>query len=847
MSGAPARGFASQGAAHGGGMAPVRLLVRALLREQPGRLIVTVLAIALGVALGSAVYLVNQAALEEFDAAASRLVGQADILVRGPPDGFDESLYATLARRADIEVASPVLEIEAALPGRRDPLKILGIDPFRAGALQPELIGDLGPHTLELLRPRQIALSASAATALGLESGGTLELAVGSRVERLHVLAVLAPSTYGSDLGLMDIGSAQWLFERLGHVNRIDLRLKAGVDRTRFRAGLALPPGVLAVPAALERDRPVTATRAYRTNLDMLALVSLFTGAFLVFSTQALTVLRRRRQLALLRALGVTRRELERALLGEALLIGLLGSLAGLTLAVLCAAAVLRWLAGDLGNLHAAGAQLHLSATTLAAFLVLGTAVAALGAWWPARHAARQPPAPALKGGDPALDRPGPTRARTGLVLLALGAVLAQLPPVAGLPLYGYGAIAALLVGAVALVPLPTLRLLEAIPPSHRVVLDTAIAQLRDNVTLSTLGLTAIIVSFSLMVAMAIMVHSFRLSFEHWLDRLLPADLQLREPFGNDTAYLSVAEQRCIGALPGVGRAEFRRTRPLLLGASRPPVTLIARNASASAVEAELPLVGAPVRPRAGAPPAWVSEPLAALYGYRPGDPIVLPLGGAQRRFSIAGVWRDYARPFGAVVIARPAYIELTGDERANEGSLWLEGRAPADRVAAGVRRCLPSGTIELLTSTALRERSLAIFDRAFAITYALEAVAVLIGLAGISFAAASNALARRAEFGVLRHLGLRRAEVLEMLASEGLVLGGLGVLYGALLGIVLSAVLVFVVNRQSFNWSIDLSIPMGQLLALSGGLIGAAALTAVWSGRAAVGVEAVRAVREDW
>jgi putative ABC transport system permease protein len=151
------------------------------------------------------------------------------------------------------------------------------------------------------------------------------------------------------------------------------------------------------------------------------------------------------------------------------------------------------------------------------------------------------------------------------------------------------------------------------------------------------------------------------------------------------------------------------------------------------------------------------------------------------------------------------------------------------------------------MTSSAVRERSLQIFDRAFAITYALEAIAVIIGLTGISFAAGSTALARRSEFGMLRHIGMLRRQVIGILAGEGLLMSSFGVLYGVTLGGVLSLVLVYVVNRQSFNWSIDLAVPVWQLAVLSATLIAAAALTAVWSGRAATSQDAVQAVREDW
>jgi putative ABC transport system permease protein len=351
------------------------------------------------------------------------------------------------------------------------------------------------------------------------------------------------------------------------------------------------------------------------------------------------------------------------------------------------------------------------------------------------------------------------------------------------------------------------------------------------------------------MVAMAIMVYSFRVSFEHWLEKLLPADLQLREPVGNDTAYWSAADQAALATAPGVSRIEFRRTRQLLLEPARPPVTLIARGATAAQTALELPLVrssGLPPAPHLE--PAWISEALQDLYGYQLGREIDVPLAGRLQRFTIAGVWRDYARTSGSVVISRAAYMAATGDDSANEGSLWLKTGADAALTESALRARFARGdSLEILTSTALRERSLRIFDRAFAITYALEAIAVLIGLAGVSFAASSTALARRAEFGMLRHIGMLRRQIIGMLAGEGLLLSGFGVLYGLTLGGVLSLVLVYVVNRQSFNWSIDLAIPVWELALLSAVLMAAAAVTAIWSGRAATSQAAVQAVREDW
>ena len=828
-----------------------RVLLLAQLREQPTRFLVTVLALALGVALGSSVFLVNTSALNEFGLATKRLVGEADIVIRGPREGFAEQVFVDLARNPSVSAVSPVLELEVALSGRDDTLKVLGLDPFQAAALQPTLIGDIGEGIFQLFDPDAIYLSSAAAQALKLQRGDPLPVTVGSSAKTLRVLGVLPEGAYPQPLGLMDIASAQWTFNAVGRLNRIDVRLKPGtdVDALRRDLGKALPPGVLAIAPQVERDRAVSVTRAYRVNLNMLALVALFTGAFLVFSTQSLSVLRRRRSLALLRALGATQGQLRRALLGEGLALGAVGSLLGVILGVLIAAAILKFLTADLGNgqLRAVGASLRAAPLQLLAFFAIGIAVAGVGAWVPARNAARQPPARALKGGDGDYQSVARVSWRSGLGLLLLGAALAWLPPIAGLPIFGYAAIAALLLGAVLLVPAVTLKGLGLAPRTRRVVLDTAVAQLRENVGLSALSLASIIVSFSLMVAMAIMIHSFRVSFDHWLGKLLPADLQLREPFGNDTAYWSGADQASLAAIPGISRVEFRRTRQLLLDPKRAPVTLIARGASQAETAAQLPLVQSAQAPREN-PSAWISEALQDLYGYKVGDAIAVPLAGRMIPFTVAGVWRDYARLSGSIVISRDTYQADTGDTGANEGSVWLKPGVEAASMEKLLRSRLNHGdAVEITTTTALHERSLRIFDRAFAITYALEAIAVIIGLTGVSFAASSTALARRAEFGMLRHIGMLRRQIIGMLADEGILTSAFGVIYGLALGIALSLVLVYVINRQSFNWSIDLDVPARLLALLSLVLISAAAVTAVVSGRAALSQDAVRAVREDW
>jgi putative ABC transport system permease protein len=836
-----------------GGVVAWRALTRSQLRGHPMQLLATVLAIALGVALGSAVYLVNSAALEEFDQATRRLVGSADIVIRGPPEGFDEALFVTLARQAWVSAASPVLDLQLTLPGQAPPLQMLGLDTFRAAALQPTLIGQIGADVTRLFEPDTIMLSRAAAQALHLLPGDVLTVLVGGAPKRLRVIDILPDNIYREPLGIMDIATAQWSLQRTGRINRIDLRLQPGATAAAVRTELArlLPPGVVAATPAMERGRALSATRAYRVNLNTLALVALLTGAFLVFSTQSLAVLRRRAALGLLRALGVTRLQLQCALLGEGAAIGAAGSLLGAVLGALVASLVLRHLGSDLGNraLSTTGPVFALRPLAVIAFVVIGTAVACLGAWLPASEAARRAPALAMKAGDaePSLSRLPTTL--PGLALIATGAALSWLPPIGGLPLAGYLAVAALLAGAVLLIPVLMRWATGSAARSGHATLDIAVAQLQGSASIATISLAAIIVSFSLMVAMAIMVHSFRDSFDLWLVKLLPADLQLRLSSASDTGAFSADQQARMATLPGVARAQFRRVREIWLSADRPPVTLIARDLDPAHAADTLPLVRDAAQPAPiGTLPAWISEALQDQYGYQPGERLLLPLDGQMQPLFIAGVWRDYARGNGAIVIARAAYIALSADLSANEGSLWRRPATSAAALEQQVRAALQLGdALELVSSEQLRERSLMLFDRAFAITYALEGIAVAIGLVGVGVAASASALARRAQFGLLRHIGMLRRQVLAMLAIEGVIMSTLSAVYGLLLGFGLSLILVYVINRQSFSWSIDLTVPWRQLGSLSAALIAAAALTALWSGRAATGQDAIRAVREDW
>lgn len=832
-------------------MPPLRIgwagLVLAPLRQSPGRFAIAVVAIALGVALGLAVQLVNGTALTEFDRAARQVSGDADLTVRGPRPGFDERLYGDLARRPEVELASPMLEVQAKVIGQDRSLRVLGVDVFRAGRLQPGLIASAADST-DLLSEDTIFLSPSAMSALSLGIGDRIGLQSGLGRVELRVAGRLSAGPGSVMLAVMDIAAVQSQFERLGRLTRVDLRLRPGVDRDRFAASLTLPPGVTIETPDMAGETTARMSRSYRVNLNVLALVALFTGALLVSSTQALSVARRRASLALLRVLGMTRRQISLLVLAECAVVGIAGAALGALGGVGLAQAVLGVVGTDLGAgfFPASTPRVQVTGGPLALFAGLGLIAALLGGLAPALEAARAPPALALKSGDDARAFAGLSSPLPGLLLLAVAVACVLLPPVEGLPLFGYLSIAGLLLGTILLLPRLTALVVGSLPRPRGIEGRLAVARLAAYPTHAAASLAAIVAAVSLSVAMAIMVTSFRLSLADWLDGVLPADLYVRAGGEGDTGFITPEVQRGMAEVPGVRRIEFLRWQQIALDSRHASLTLMARDSAETNAETRLPLAGPVVPPPPGMPPAWISESTAAIFGIAPGDRITIPLAGHPVAFHVAGVWRDYARPSGAVLIDRARYIALTGDRVANDLGVWVESpdRLPAVRSALSAQS--PEG-LELLAPGDIKHLSLAIFDRTFAVTYALEGIAVLIGLLGLSSAIGSEVTARRREFGMLRHVGVLRSQIARMLALEGMAVTAVGLGLGGVLGTAMSLILIHVVNRQSFHWGMSFHVPWWPLLTFFGMMLAASAATAVASGRQAMGGDVVRAVREDW
>jgi putative ABC transport system permease protein len=826
------------------------------LRANVGRTLLSAAGIALGVALGTAVHVINQSAVGEMQQATRALSGDADLSVRGGKSstgGFDEHVLDAVLADERVQIASPVIEANALFDARRR-IKFIGLDMFRAPYLQPGFAVELsdGADRFAVLRGDQVFINRATKAMLADPNAKELAIAIRGEPRKLTIAGTIDLPAFREPLAVIDIAGAQTLFGLVGTLTRIDLRLTPGADASAVATALAanMPPGVaVATPVQIDQQSAAI-SRAYRVNLTVLSLVALFTGGFLVFATQSLSVMRRRAEFALYRTLGVTRGELMRTLLGEGALLGFLSGVVGAGIGLALASLALNKFGGDLGSGFFASAALapRIDMFTVAGFVALGVAAGVAGAWLPARAAAREPAARALKGQDSEGAESNLPPIWIGLALVATGGVLLLLPPFDDVPWTAYAAIAAILLGVLALAPIASTALIGRVPPARHWVSRLAVLHIEKSPGPAAAGITGVIASFSLMIAMLIMVVSFRMSLEQWLNGVLSADLYVRHGSG-EAHTINPSTGAAFQAIAGVRHADFLRYRSIMLDPSRPAlptVTLIARPIRPDVLQTLSIQRRAANSARGDLPQAWISEAVADLYQYAPGETISIPLNGRMHRVIVAGIWRDYARSFGAIVVDRADFLRWTGDDKINDISLSLNTAADVPGVIAAIRTMPGGERFEIADAAEIRKLSLSVFDRSFAVTYALEIAAIFVGLAGISATFSAQAWARRREFGMLRHLGATRRDIAKLLASEGALLGALGAGIGLALGMVIALILIFIVNRQSFRWSMELHVPWVTMSILAVSLIVLTALSATVSGRFAMSRHAVLAVKDD-
>ena len=840
-------------------------LLSSAFKAQPGRWFIAGLAVALGIALAVAIHTVNRSALSEFSRALDLINGQASAQIVMPSGEFSDQLYdqiVTLQTELGIRAVSPVLERNTAQ------IRILGIDIFQAGRVSPSLMPFVSEdQRQELFSDDAIFLSAAALQKLQLSVGDYFALDYEGKSVRFKIAGTV-PGAVGQAIAVMDLGTLQWRLGGLGRISRMDVLLLDGKGIEQVANAVQnLNLGVRLI-SSQERDRRISnLSRAYRVNLNVLALVALFTGAFLVFTTISFSVLRQQSQLALLSILGASSHWIFTLVLAQAGGIAALGGLFGIGLGLTLAFVLLNILGGDLGGgyFSIAAPPLEIDPIALFGFWILAITVGLLAAYFPAKASTAGRPTEQLRANSTERVLRPVMNHRIALIFSLASLVLAFMPAMNDLPLAAYASIACLLFAGLALIPWIVQycfsRLANGLSrwqnqPSSLTFAVWRLAQ----APASAAGLIAgVVAAMALTVAMVIMVASFRDSMIQWLDQVLPADLyanfkqlNLGDEFQKNPNLLASLER-----VPGIERYELSVQRKIIFQSDRPEVTLIARPIQQSRAAQTLPLIGS-VYPESSLPSqsalpvVYVSEAMVDLYDWRPGRIQTLPALNEQQgsqKVWVAGIFRDYGRQHGALVIDLASYQKMSGNQQYSGIALWLVNQANPTTVLNAVRAAIPQfRDQEFINRSDLRALSIKIFDRSFALTYALEIAALLVAIFATAIGFAGQALLRQKEYALVYYLGQSTAQRTAWITTESGLLLGLAVIWGTLLGLLISQILIHRVNPQSFHWTMDTSVPYLALITLMLALVGCGIAAALWASKRNLNSTNLRtALREDW
>ncbi len=789
--------------------------------RHPWQLLLALAGVALGVAVVIAVDLSIRSARLAFERSHAAVAGRATHVLRAEPAGVEETLYAELRGRGLRARLAPVVEGHVSLPGEAPrTLRVLGVDLFAETPFRPHLGGAAARRWLTdfLTRPDGVVMGAGGAESLGLEPGERFTVQVGGRPRSLVLLATIeAPDGLSeaalSDLLVVDIAGAQELFGRIGYLSRVDVVVEGDAEREALAR--ALPPGVALRSAGRRHKVAAEMARAFELNLRMLGLLSLVVGMFLIYNTMTFSVVRRRTLIAHFRMLGVTRGGVFGLVMAEALALCALASALGLGLGTALAHTLLDLVTRTLSDHYfvVAVRDVDPDAATLLGGFALGTGTGLFAAAVPALEATRVPPRIAALPStlESGVRRLLPLATRLGVLGLGSSALLAVWPTRD--PAVGFAALVALVLGCVLLAPGASRILLHAAARLARRGGGT-LAAVAARGAAAGLGRSAVAVA-ALMVALAatlgigVMVDSFRRSVEVWLDRTLRADLYLGVPGrgAERTLPLSLADE--VRALPGVDEVSLGRVLPV--DTERGPARLFVLEMAKRSYPAFDLLEGDPERvwPAFDTRDALLaSEPYAWRERLQAGDEVALATPAGRRRFEVAGVYRDYESSEGTLLVSRSTYLRHWPDRGVSGIGVYLRPGQDAEAVTEGIRALLPADReVVVRPRGRIRDASLAIFDRTFTITGVLRLLACTVALLGVLSALLALSLERAREVAVLRAIGLTRREVFAVVQGETGLLGLASGLLSIPLGLGMALLLILVINRRSFGWSMSVHV----------------------------------------
>lgn len=806
-----------------------RFIVRPLAKE-PLRTALTVFAVALGVAVVLAIDLAGDAAAGSFQSSVETLAGDADLEVTAA-GGLDERVVGTLATLPYPIRLKPRLEDYATVPDSNEVVPIIGID-MVADALENAPAGS--------------------GTSPGIWVSEEFHLKTGAKLrvqiqDQVHELTIGGTFKQRGKVIVADIGFAQDLLRRKGKIDRVLIWVpkQPSLDEWVKTVEHALPQGVNVTRQGARTRENQRMLEAFRWNLRVLSYIALVVGAFLIYNTISVSVVRRRAEIGILRAIGTSRQWILAAFLGEAALFGIVGGLLGIVLGRFMAEGAVSLIGATVESLYVSSepGAIVVGAWKVLLAVAIGLIVAIVSALSPAREAASVTPIEAMaRGRSDYLSRVHSKRnLLIAMILTAIAAAASRLEPIAGKPIGGYLA-ALLLIGAGALViPALVAMVNRTVSAFLNVEAMLAMRSLAGSLRRTAVLVGALMTAIAMMVSVGIMVGSFRETVLIWMDNQLKADLYLR-PAGPASAdrfpTLKADIPDRIAALPQIESLDRFRAYPISYNGL--PATLASGEGGSPAflsgnredILTRLRTCDCVV----------ISEPFANKHNVRVGDRISLPMG----KFEVLGIYYDYGSERGTVVMNRGTMLKYWPDPAPSNVAMMLKPDVDLSEAKRAVEQATRGSNVVVFANRTLRQEAIKIFDRTFAITYALEAVAVIVAVMGVAGALLALVIDRKREMALLRFLGASKEQIRQLVLSEAGLLGWLATIAGSGLGVLLSLVLVFVINKQSFGWTIQFHWPVAVLMGALTIIFAATLLAAIYPARIAMQLNPIEEVHEE-
>ncbi len=797
--------------------------------------VLMILGIALGVAVMVAIDLANESAGQAFELSAQSITGKATHQITGGPGGLDEKLYTEIMTQGLVPLAAPVITETVSSPQlANQPLDLLGIDPFVDSAFRTYLSQGQAPPLSQLAafltRSGAVLVSKDNADHYHINLGDSLTIQVEGHARQVFVAGILDPADALSQrtvdgLLLADIATAQELTGKVGKLDRIDLILPADATVDLQKLASHLPPDVT-IASVADQNRTITEmTGAFQLNLTALSLLALLVGLFLIYNTMTFSVVQRRSMFGTLRCLGVTRLELFGLVISEAFLVGILGSLAGIALGIAMGRNTVDLVTRTINDLYFTTTvqAVGIPIASLVKGGVAGLLATVLTAAFPAWEAASVPPRAALSRSvlEGKAHRNVLASALSGGGLIA-GGVLAFSIPKSGL-VTGFGGTFAVVVGFAMLSALTMVFLMRLAAPAAGKLFGLlgkmAPRNLVNALSRTSVAVAALMVAVAVTIGVSLMIDSFRYTVSIWLQQTLQGDIYISVPGFNATVATEAIDPRVLPLVsdwPGVLRADSLRT--VSIASPQGPVQVSAtdnQDIGGERLWRQLSLPKDQVWGAMLAGGVLVSEPLANRLGlFDRGSKVTLSTPQGYRDFPVVGIFYDYASSEGSLFMNMSLYRKIWGDAGITAIGLRLApGFSPDDLSRQLQDRLAGIQSLYIRPNQALRSAVMAVFDRTFAITAALRMLATIVAFIGVLNTLLLLQLEKQREVGILRALGLTGKQLWGLTMLETGLMGLAAGILAIPTGYALSLILVYVINRRSFGWTLQISTQPGAFL----------------------------------